>query len=81
MKKHNNICQGHIQHFQQHIEILPNGRPITGLIAGCSYEHELDYLGPYQGTHYARQIWYCSDVSDGRFNPERIGMEVIRSLV
>lgn len=80
MKKHNNICQGHIQHFQQHIEILPNGRPITGLMAGCSYEHELDYLGPYQGTHYARQIWYCSDVSDGRFNPERIGMEVIRNL-
>lgn len=70
-KKLMTCVQGHKQSFEIHREVKANGDPIYGIIAGSSYLHDEEYLGP-QGNSYARIVWSLNDVLGKHFSPEMI---------
>lgn len=77
-KKHMSCVVGHKQHFEIHRENLPNGKSITGLMAGSSYIHNEEYLG-IQGNDYGRQIWVLY-VKNGSFEAEMVSMKKLKRI-
>lgn len=77
-KKHMSCVVGHKQHFEIHRENLPNGKSITGLMAGSSYIHDEDYLG-IQGNDYGRQIWVLY-VRNGSFEAELVSLKKLKTI-
>ncbi len=67
-KKHMSCVMGHRQHWDMHREARPDGTGIVGLLAGCCYTHDEEYLG-HQDNNYSRQIWVLNDINNGSFNP------------
>ena len=66
-KKHMSTIQGHNQKMEIYSEYRADGSMLTGLFAGCCYQHNEDYLGP-QGNNYFRGIHMLYDVKDGHFH-------------
>jgi hypothetical protein len=77
-KKHMSAVMGHVQLDQIYSEHTADGRRITGIFAGCCYEHNEDYLGA-QGNNYWRGIWMLHDVKDGEFEPMQVSLKYLRS--
>lgn len=72
-KVYGHACCGHTRKIDQFTDYKPNGKQLSTLIAGASYEHEMSYLDNPQDKLYPRQVWFCNDVSLG-FNVERIDL-------
>ena len=66
IKKHQSCVMGHVQTMDIATDYRADGTPITGLFAGCCYEHNESYLGP-QGNAYFRGIHMLYEVNDGAF--------------
>lgn len=75
-KKHMSCVQGHNQKMEIYNEYKVDGKSITGLFAGCCYQHNEDYLGP-QGNNYFRGIHMLYDVSEGQFNCHSITLDYL----
>ena len=76
IKKHMSCIQGHAQKMEIFSEYRADGKKLTGLFAGCCYEHNEDYLGP-QGNDYFRGIHFLYDVKDGDFHCHSITLSYL----
>lgn len=65
-KKHQSCIMGHVQTMDVATDYRADGTPITGLFAGCCYEHNEDYLSP-QGNAHFRGIHLLYEVNNGSF--------------
>jgi hypothetical protein len=76
MKKHMSTIQGHNQKMEIYNEYRADGKMLTGLFAGCCYQHDEDYLGP-QGNNYFRGIHMLYEVNDGDFQCHSISLDYL----
>ena len=76
-KKHQSCVMGHVQGDRQESDFRADGKKITGVMVGCCYEHDEDYLGP-QGNHYWRGIWIFNRVDEGSFTTEQKDLQHLR---
>lgn len=77
-KKHMSCVMGHVQ--QTEIDLSQkraDGKQLTGLFAGCFYQHDEDYLG-HQGNEVRRQIWMLYNVDDGEFDLHALTIDYLR---
>ena len=75
-KKHMSCVQGHNQKMEIYNEYKADGKSITGLFAGCCYQHDEDYLGP-QGNSYFRGVHMLYEVDDGQFQCHSITLDYL----
>lgn len=66
-KKHQSCVCGHQQGRQSAHATRADGKRLTAIIAGSSYEHQEEYLGP-QGNQHWRGIFLMHNVQDGEFD-------------
>lgn len=76
LKKHMSCVQGHNQKMEIYNEYRADGVMLTGLFAGCCYQHDEDYLGP-QGNNYFRGIHMLYDVKEGQFHCHSITLDYL----
>ena len=76
-KTYGHACCGHSRKIDQFTDYKPNGEQLSTLVAGASYEHELDYLNNPQDRLYPRQVWFAQNVYQG-FNVERFDLPSIK---
>ncbi|MFI3218032.1 MAG: metallophosphoesterase [Methylococcales bacterium] len=76
-KKHMSCVMGHVQNFEVHTEYRGDGARVTGMFAGCCYEHHEDYLGP-QGNNHFRGVHMLHEVSDGEFDHMAVSLKYLR---
>lgn len=77
MKKHQSCIMGHVQKMEIATEYKADGTMITGLFAGCCYEHDEEYLGK-QGNHHFRGIHMLYDVNNGEFHTHSITLKYLK---
>lgn len=77
VKKHMSCVQGHVQTMDIATDYRADGSTITGLFAGCCYEHDEDYLTK-QGNNYFRGIHLLYEVVDGSFYHHAISLNYLR---
>lgn len=78
-KKHMSCVMGHVQ--QTEIDLSQkraDGRQLTGLFAGCFYQHDEDYLG-HQGNEVRKQIWMLYNCVDGEFDLHALTIDYLRT--
>jgi hypothetical protein len=76
-KKHMSCVMGHVQNFEVHTDYRADGSRVTGMFAGCCYNHEEDYLGP-QGNNHFRGIHMLHEASNGEFDHMAISLKYLR---
>lgn len=77
-KKFMSCTMGHVQKTEIDMSSFrADGKPIIGLMAGCCYLHDEDYLGP-QGNVVHRQIWMKYEVDDGFYYAHAVSLEYLR---
>ena len=76
VKKHMSCVQGHVQTMDIATDYRADGTTITGLFAGCCYEHDEDYLTK-QGNNYFRGIHMLYEVNDGSFYHHAISLKYL----
>lgn len=76
LKKHMSCTMGHVQQWDLATERRGDGGTITGLFAGCIYQHDEDYLSP-QTNRVHKQIWMKYEVDDGFYYPHPISLEYL----
>lgn len=77
-KKHMSCVMGHVQ--QTEIDLSQkraDGKFLTGLFAGCFYQHDEGYLGP-QGNEVKKQIWMLYNVTEGQFDIHALTLDYLR---
>lgn len=77
-KKHMSCVMGHVQREGIHTEYKVDGKRITGIFAGCFYQHNEEYLGP-QGNNHWRGVWMLHNVKDGDFDLMPVSLEYLRN--
>lgn len=77
-KKHQSCIMGHVQTMDVATDYRADGTPITGLFAGCCYEHDEDYLSP-QGNAHFRGFHMLYEVNNGSFYHHAISLNYINS--
>ncbi len=75
-KKHQSCVQGHVQTMDIATDYRADGSTITGLFAGCCYEHDEDYLTK-QGNNYFRGIHMLYEVDNGSFYHHAISLKYL----
>lgn len=76
-KKHMSCVQGHVQTMDIATDYRADGTTITGLFAGCCYEHDEAYLTK-QGNNYFRGIHMLYEVDGGSFYHHAISLKYLR---
>lgn len=76
-KMHMSCVMGHQQGRDMAMGKRGDGKPITAIICGSSYEHEEEYLNPQTNTHW-RGIYNFYDVRDGEFEENAVSMAYLR---
>ncbi len=66
-KKHMSCIAGHQQGLQIATAVRADGVMLTCIIAGSSYEHKEDYLGP-QGNNHWRGVIMLHNVHEGQYD-------------
>lgn len=77
IKKHQSCVMGHVQNMDIATDYRADGTTITGLFAGCCYEHNEAYLGE-QGNRYFRGIHMLYEVNDGSFYHHAISLKFLK---
>jgi hypothetical protein len=75
-KKHQSCVQGHVQTMDIATDYRADGTTITGLFAGCCYEHDEDYLTK-QGNNYFRGVHMLYEVENGSFYHHAISLKYL----
>jgi len=76
VKKHMSCVQGHVQTMDIATDYRADGSTITGLFAGCCYEHDEDYL-TRQGNNYFRGVHMLYEVDKGSFYHHAISLKYL----
>jgi hypothetical protein len=76
VKKHMSCVQGHVQTMDIATDYRADGSTITGLFAGCCYEHDEDYLTK-QGNNYFRGVHMLYEVDKGSFYHHAISLKYL----
>jgi hypothetical protein len=77
-KKHQSCIMGHVQKEGIHTDYRVDGKRITGIFAGCFYQHDEEYLGA-QGNNHWRGIWMLHNVNDGDFDVMPVSLNYLRN--
>lgn len=72
-KKHQSCVMGHVQGRQIAYAQRADGTEITGLFAGCFYQHDENYLN-WQSNKQKKQCWMLHEVEDGSFDEMPISL-------
>ncbi len=78
-KRHMSCVMGHVQ--QTEIDLSQkraDGKQLTGLFAGCFYQHDEGYLG-FQGNQVRKQVWMLYNVDDGEFDLHALTLDYLRT--
>ena len=78
VKKHMSCVQGHVQTMDIATDYRADGSTITGLFAGCCYEHDEEYL-TRQGNNYFRGVHMLYEVDKGSFYHHAISLKYLES--
>lgn len=76
-KKHMSCVAGHQQGRQIATAYRGDGKQITAIINGATYEHDEDYLGPQSNRHW-RGFYMLNDVKEGTFDEMAVSLDFIR---
>ena len=76
-KKHMSCVAGHQQGIQTARGVRGDGKKITCMIAGSSYEHNEEYLG-YQGNCHWRGVVMMHNVLNGEYDPVDVPTSYLR---
>jgi hypothetical protein len=77
-KKHMSCIAGHQQGRDIAYGYRADGKEMTAIINGSSYEHDEDYLN-YQTNNHFRGIYLLNDVQDGSFEECPVSMKFLRA--
>ena len=77
-KKHMSCVMGHVQKAEIDVQYSAEGRRLTGIFAGCFYQHDEEYLGPQTNKATWRGVWMLYNVKDGEFTFNNIPLEFLR---
>lgn len=76
-KMHMSCISGHQQGRQIYTENSADGRMLTSIIAGSSYDYYMDYLGA-QGNNHWRGIIMLHNARDGQFDEVYVPTEYLK---
>jgi hypothetical protein len=77
-KKHMSCVMGHNQNTEIDLsQKRADGRQLTGLFAGCFYQHDEGYLG-FQGNQVRKQLWMLYNVDAGEFDLHALTLDYLR---
>lgn len=77
-KKHMSCVMGHVQSTEIDMsQKRGDGKFITGVFAGCFYQHDEAYLGP-QGNQVRHQCWMFYNVQDGQFDIHALPLSYLK---
>ena len=77
-KKHMSCVMGHVQKTEIDFQYTATGKRLTGIFAGCYYQHDEEYLGPQVNADTWRGIWMFYNVNDGEFTLNNIPLEFLK---
>lgn len=77
-KKHMSCVMGHVQKAEIDFQYDAAGKRLTGIFAGCYYQHNEDYLGPQGNSGTWRGIWMLYNVKDGEFTLNNVPISFLK---
>lgn len=77
-KKHMSCVMGHVQKAEIDFQYDAFGKRLTGIFAGCFYQHDEEYLGEQGNKGTWRGIWMLYNINDGEFTLNNIPLEFLR---
>jgi hypothetical protein len=79
LRGHCSVTVGHVQTFDVAIRTRTDGKRIIGLMAGAAYQHDEDYLAPYQNQATRRQVVMCHEVNAGDYDIMCVSLAFLKS--
>ena len=76
-KRHCSAVMGHVQRRDIAYDYTAQGKQITGLFAGCFYQHDELYMSKQANKHW-RGIWMLHNVCEGEFDECPIPLEYLK---
>lgn len=77
-KKHMSCIMGHVQKAEIDFQYDAQGKRLTGIFAGCYYQHDEDYLNPQGNASTWRGIWMLYNVKDGEFTHNNVPLSFLK---
>ena len=77
-KKHCSCVMGHVQRKEVDIQYTATGKRITGIFAGCYYQHDEDYLNAQGNAAAWHGCWMLHQVQEGEFDEMPVSLEYLR---
>ena len=77
-KKHMSCIMGHVQRYEVEIQYDANGKRLTGLFAGCLYQHDEDYLNPQGNAATWRGLHMLYGVKAGEFTHNSVELSYLK---
>lgn len=77
-KKHASCVMGHVQKYEVAIDYDANGKRLTGLFAGCYYQHDEGFLNPQGNAATWRGVHMLYGVRNGEFTHNSVELDYLR---
>lgn len=77
-KKHTSCVMGHVQKAEIDFQYDARGKRLTGIFAGCFYQHDEEYLNPQGNGSTWRGIWMLYNIDDGEFTLNNIPLSFLK---
>lgn len=77
-KKHRSCIMGHVQKYEVAMDYDALGHRITGLFAGCYYQHEDTYRDPQANKATWRGVHVLYGVNNGEFTHNSVDLAYLR---
>ena len=78
-KKHQSCVMGHVQSYQTAMDYNAQGKRITGLFAGCYYQHEDGYRDKQSNAATWRGVHILFGVNNGEFTQNAIDLSYLKA--
>lgn len=76
-KMHMSCVAGHQQGRRIAFDKRGDGQEMTAIISGSFYEHDEDYLGPFNNKHW-RGMWFLHEVKNGGFDEMALSLGYLK---
>ena len=77
-KKHMSCIMGHVQKAEIDFQYDAQGKRLTGIFAGCYYQHDEEYLGPQGNDSTWRGIWMLYNINRGEFTHNNVPLSFLK---
>jgi hypothetical protein len=77
-KKHQSCVMGHVQRYETAMDYNAEGKRITGLFAGCFYQHEDGYRDTQSNIATWRGVHVLYGVNDGEFTHNAVDLPYLK---